>query len=65
MSVVLGVNLISRRRSRRNTADAGLPPSSLHNNIISNIIWGGGYPGGGILGGNCPGGGGDVRGEMP
>ena len=29
MSVVLGVDLISRRRSRRNTAGAGLPPSSL------------------------------------
>ena len=30
MSVVLCVNLISRRRSRRNTADAGLlPPSAL------------------------------------
>ena len=29
MSVVLCGNLISRRRSRRNTAGAGLPPSSL------------------------------------
>ena len=29
MSVVLCVNLISRRRSRRNTADGGLPPSLL------------------------------------
>ena len=29
MSVVLWENLISHRRSRRNPADAGLPPSSL------------------------------------
>ena len=31
MSVVLWENLISRRRSRRNPAGAGLSPSSLHN----------------------------------